>query len=47
MSAEEPSIRESFKVNWWSPDRPVEGNTIYVIPAAVDGVDGDAAEVPE
>jgi hypothetical protein len=33
VSAEEGSIHESFKVNWWSPDGPVEG-TVFVRPPA-------------
>jgi hypothetical protein len=43
----EPSIHESFKVNWFPPDRPVEGNTIYVIPRNEKDANGDAAEAPE
>jgi hypothetical protein len=40
----EPSIHESFKVNWFAPDRPVGGGTVFVRPEddADDAADGDA-----
>jgi hypothetical protein len=39
----EPSIHESFKVNWFAPDRPVGGGTMFVRPEDdADDADGDA-----
>jgi hypothetical protein len=42
----ESSIHEPFKVNWFAPDRPVGGGTMFVRPEDdADGVgdaDGDA-----
>jgi len=42
---ERANPQSGFKVTWFPPDRPVEGNTIYVRPAG--DADQDADEQQE